>query len=82
LDALFLFIEGFDAHFEAFLGVREVLLSVVVLALDEQLADLAVHRRVLVHVVQGVEGGFDLVQSALGLLFLRGDLLSGLLEVL
>jgi hypothetical protein len=50
-DALFLFIEGFDAHFEAFLGIRKVLFGVVVVGLDEQLADLAVHRGVAVDVI-------------------------------
>jgi hypothetical protein len=82
LDAVLLLLERLDAHFEAVDRLLEVLLGLVVRGLDEQLADLAVHGRLLADHVQLFEGRLGLVQLGLRLVALDGDLLSLLLKFL
>jgi hypothetical protein len=82
LDALLLLLEGLEADLEGVDLLFEVVLGRVVVGLDEQLADVTVHRRLLVDVVELVEGALGLLEVRLGLLFLHGDFLCGLLKTL
>ena len=81
-DAVFLFVQCFRPHFEAVAVLFEVLSGGLVVGLDEQFAGFLIHRRVRIEVLESVQGRPDFVELGLGLLFLCGDLLGGLLEVL
>ena len=82
LDPLFLLLERLDAHLEAVDLLLEVLVGLVVPRLDEELADLAVHLRLALDVLQRLQGRLGLLELCLCLLFLLCDLLCRLLEVL